>query len=71
MIVKELINHLTAYALQSPENGSAGIVVQIDDQCYEIGGASDMRGAPGEHFLAMIPNWKGLKFGVRSMDKKQ
>lgn len=64
--VSEFIAKLTAYAAQSPENGSAEVMLQFaDGLCYEIEKANDARGVPGEHFLILIPYLKGRRFGVR------
>lgn len=68
MKVTDLITHLTAYAAQSPENGSAEVLLQsFDEMCYGIAGANDGRGmSPGEHALIIVPDLK-VKVSVKAL----
>ena len=68
MKVTDLINHLSAYAAKSPENGKAEVMIQFfDDMCYGILGANDARGVvPGQHMLIIVPDVKE-RIGVREL----
>lgn len=68
MNVRDLIEHLTAYAAQAPENQGAEVMLQFfDEQCYGIAGANDARGmTPGQHLLIIVPDLR-VKIGVRTL----
>lgn len=67
MNVKDLIEKLTMYATQSPENGKAEVMLQyFDDMVYGILGANDAKGMPGQHFLIVVPDSKD-RIGVREL----
>lgn len=67
MKVSELISKLTAWEAQSPENGSAEVMLQFfDDMVYGIAGANDARGMNSSHFLIIVPD-ADAKIGVRKL----
>ena len=71
MTVQELIDHLTGYANQSPENWTAEVRLKLhDDMCYELAGGDDLRGVPGEVYLVLRPNVNGSRFGVREFRRQ-
>ena len=71
MTVNELIGHLTAFSAQSPENGSAQIMLNYDgDVCMAFGSAKDLRGLVGEHCLVFFPNMTGNRVIIREMGKQ-
>jgi len=58
MKVSEFILKLSAYATQSPENGSAEVLIQsFDEMAYAILGANDCKGmGAGQHALVLVPD---------------
>lgn len=67
MNVRDLILHLSTYASQSPENGSAEVMLQFfDEQCYGIAGANDARGMGSGHLLIIVPDLN-VKIGVKAL----
>lgn len=69
MQVKDLIHHLNAYVVQSPENASAEVMLQyFDDMAYGIAGANNAKGMfDGQHMLIIMPDLK-QKLGVKRMN---
>ncbi len=58
MKVTDLIIKLSAFASESPENGSAEILLQhFDGMCYGILGANNCKGIErGQHALVVVPD---------------
>lgn len=71
MNAQEFLNNLAAYIAKSPENAHAEIMLRFDgDVCIEFGKADDCRGLPGQHYLVFVPNFQGVRFGVRELKKQ-
>lgn len=68
MNVAELLQNLTNYVTQSPENQLAQVVVMGQDGlCYGLTRGDDAKGIPGEHFLILKGDFNGQRFGTRVM----
>lgn len=68
MNVRDLIEHLTAYAKKSPENQMATVMLQsFDEQCYGIAGANDAKGMYNQHLLIIVPDLRD-KIGVKTVN---
>jgi hypothetical protein len=67
MTVQELINHLTRYTLEAPENAAADVALKFfDDMAYGIARGDTAKGAPGQHLLLLVANFND-KVGIRGM----
>ena len=68
--VADLINKLSLYASQSPENGAAEVRLKQagTDYVFEVAGANDARGiVPGQHFLIILPDEVKGPLGVKTL----
>ncbi len=67
--VSELIVKLSQYAAQSPENGSAEVMLgSFGEVCYQFAGANDAREySENKHLLIFIPDPNGKHIGIRQL----
>lgn len=67
MKAQELINNLTTYVNQAPNNSHAEVkLLSREGLIYDVEGGNDGRGMLNEHYLILVPNL-GSGIGVKNL----